>query len=45
MKQSEIYFLDEENNVTEKEKAVKAVIREFDKDGKTINETWLILDQ
>lgn len=37
---SEIYFFDSKGNVVDESEAVKCVIRECDKDGNLIAETW-----
>lgn len=37
---AEIYYFDENRNVTDKDHAVYAVIRQLDKDGKLVNEIW-----
>ena len=37
---SEIYFFDNEGNETTKENATRLIIRELDKDGNLINETF-----
>ena len=36
----ETYYLDDDGNLVEPEKATKGVIRELDKDGNLIRETW-----
>lgn len=36
----ETVYLDDNNNIVEKEKATKGVIRELDKDGNLVRETW-----
>lgn len=41
---SEVYYLDDEDNVVEKEKATKAVIRELDDKGNLVNEIWGTID-
>ena len=38
-----IYYMDEDNNIVDKEKATKARGCEFDKDDNMICETWLVL--
>lgn len=42
---SEIYYMDDDGNVVEKENAKKAVIRECKKSGELISETWLAMDK
>ena len=36
----ETYYLDNDNNIVEPEKATRGVIRELDEDGNLISETW-----
>ena len=38
--ESEIIYFDENKNIVSKEKAVSAVIRELDENGKLIREIW-----
>ena len=40
---AEIYYMNDSYEVVEKEIATKAVIRELDKDGNLIYETWGII--
>ena len=41
---AEIYFFDDHGNVVDETKATKCVIRECDKNGHLIAETWGIVD-
>lgn len=36
----ETYYLDDDNNIVEPEKATKGVIRELDENGNLVRETW-----
>lgn len=36
----ETYYLDDDNNIVDPEKATQGVIRELDKDGNLVSETW-----
>ena len=40
---AEIYYMNDSNEAVEKEIATKAVIRELDKDGNLVYETWGII--
>ena len=36
----ETYYLDDDNNIVEPDKATKGVIRELDENGNLVRETW-----
>lgn len=38
---SEIYYMDDNNNIVDESVATKAVIRECTEDGELISETWM----
>jgi len=42
-KETEIYYLDDDDEIVEKSKATKVNIRELDGDGNLINETFMLL--
>ncbi len=39
---NEIVYLDDNNNIVEKEVATHAIIREYDENGNLINETFMV---
>lgn len=40
---SDIIYFDAEDNIVEKENAVRAVVRDYDENGNLINETFVII--
>ena len=41
---SEIYYFDENGDVTDKDSATTAILTEYDKDGNRVRETWGTID-